>query len=84
MQWREEDEARSKFRLGIILRLQNRPKEADALQRDAFGIRKELRGQAKVWEGREYTDRDDMELFDKEVTIWHGRTSGIWSNGDMW
>jgi hypothetical protein len=85
MQWREEDVARSKFRLSLVLRATNRPVEAEVVKAEALKMR-------EVWADalpdlaskKEYTDKDDMEIFDFSVTLWHGRTTGIWSDGTHW
>lgn len=79
MQWRMEDVVRTKFRLSIILRTQNRPVEASATREEIHEYIKNIRLTAG-----EYTDEDDMKLLDFEVSIFHGRTTGVWSNGKFW
>ena len=84
MLWREEDEARTKFRLSIVLRLQSRRVESEKLRKEALEIYRKSSANIDTPATREYTDKDDMELFDKSVTLWHGRTTGPWSRGDSW
>jgi len=85
LQWREEDIGRSKFRLSLVLRATNRPIEAETMRTEALKTREawatalpDLRTE------KEYTDKDDMAMFDFSVTLWHGRTTGIWSDGTRW
>lgn len=84
MLWREEDEARTKFRLSVVLRLQSRPTESERLRKEALEWYGKSSANIDTTITRKYTDKDDMELFDKGVTLWHGRTTGPWSRGDMW
>ncbi|CAI6332469.1 unnamed protein product [Periconia digitata] len=85
VQWRNEDLARSQYRLGLVLASMNRPSEAQRMLEEA----RELQ---KTW----YDDLPEkfkesdvgqdvaMEGFDFGVTLWHGRTTGIFSNGTYW
>jgi len=83
--WREEDVARTTFRLAIVLRAQKRPSEAEKLRQEALKMLASCSSTAQdLRTQREYTDKDDMELFDNSVTLWHGRTTGIWSAGTFW
>ncbi|PMD52524.1 pfs domain-containing protein [Hyaloscypha bicolor E] len=85
LQWREEDLARTRFRLAVVLRAQGRPSEASRLCGQAKDERKKWESEMVDMIGqREFTDRDDMELFDFGVTLWHGRTTGKWSDGTHW
>ena len=81
MQWREDDVIRTKFRLSIVLRAQNRPGEAATVRAE---IAKAIEDMRSATEKQEFTDKDDMELLDFGVSIFHGRTAGIWSNGTFW
>lgn len=77
--------ARTKFRLAIVLRAQKRPTEAEKVRQEALKMLVSCSSTARDSETqREYTDKDDMELFDRSVTLWHGRTTGIWSAGVFW
>lgn len=81
MQWRNEDVLRTRFRLSIVLRAQSRPMEASTLRQE---IAKNLEDIRLAFGKQVYTDEDDMKLLDFGVTIFHGRTAGIWSNGTLW
>ncbi|KAG8405172.1 hypothetical protein J3458_021849 [Metarhizium acridum] len=83
MAWRDEDILRTKFRLLLVL--QARKSEEGPIE--------EIHGEiaSSVKEARRslpalssYTDEDDMKLVDFGVSIFHGRTTGIWSNGIFW
>ena len=84
--WKSEDIARVKFRLSLVLRDQSRPTEADKFRKEAFEMR-------RCWEDQlpedevnltSKSDKTEMFLFDFGVTLWHGRTTGIWGNGEVW
>lgn len=80
--WRNEDIVRTKFRLSLVLRAQKKPEEASTILDEIADSLKEAR---RVSTAREkYTDEDDMKLLDLGVSIFHGRTAGIWSNGTFW
>lgn len=79
--WREEDIVRTKFRLSIVLRAQNRHVEAAGIRQDIDAYLSERRGPDTQ---KGYTDRDDMQLLDYGVTLCHGRTAGIWGTEDRW
>ncbi|KAI0855636.1 pfs domain-containing protein [Xylaria cubensis] len=78
--WREDDIVRVKFRLSIILRAKDLSSEADELLE---GIKDHIIGQRPANQ-TDFTDADDMALLDERVTLVHGRTAGIWSNGKVW
>jgi len=85
MQWREEDVSRSKFRLSLVLRATNRPGEAETVRTEALKMREAWAvALPDLQTKKEYTDKEDMEIFDFGVTLWHGRTTGIWSDGTYW
>ncbi len=85
LQWREEDVARTKFRLGVVLRAMSRPEEAAGWRTQALNARKAWEEQLPEFNrSAEYTDEDDMKLFDDGVVLHHGRTTGIWSDGTHW
>lgn len=93
MQWRTEDISRSKFRLSIVLRAQNRPSEAANLRQEALQEIQEVPGTTRErrpgggLKGDEHEDGDDklaMEWYDLNVALWHGRTTGSWSDGEHW
>lgn len=81
MQWRNEDIVRIKFRLSLVLGAQGRPEEASAIREEIASFLEDIR---PVSIRSDYTDEDDMKLLDFEVSIFHGRTAGIWSNGTFW
>ena len=72
---------RAKFRLSLVLRAQGKTAEADELRN---GIAKYIADMRPPQTDREFTDADDMALLDIGVTMDHGRTAGIWSNGELW
>lgn len=82
IQWRDEDVARTKFRLAIVLMLQNRSSECTQLIEEARDMREGSSSQPSVGFTTNPTERDEMKLFDIGVTICHGRTAGIWSPGE--
>ncbi|KAJ8131952.1 hypothetical protein O1611_g1670 [Lasiodiplodia mahajangana] len=79
--WREEDVTRVKFRLSVVLGLQNQP--AGAIE-----MFDEVKAQLDILRASPGTgklgDPKDMALLDANVSAVHGRTAGIWSNGTMW
>lgn len=79
--WREEDIVRTKFRLLLVLEEQSKLEESAEIR---TGIESYLAAQRLAGSKKGYTDADDAELLDYGVTLCHGRTTGIWSNGDMW
>ena len=84
LQWRAEDIARSTFRLSVLQKAQNRPTEAANLRKEAIGILKELDGEDISIDESEFSDEQLMEVFDNNVALWHGRTTGVWSDGIHW
>ena len=84
IQWREEDVARTKFRLSIILHKQNRPSEAARFRAEALEICHRLVQPLLHSLGSTPGDEDNMTPFDAGVTLWHGRTTGIWGNGRLY
>lgn len=87
MQWRQEDVARSKFRLSLVLQAQNRPSEAGILRREAQTALEDLASAStseKQGEPGDDQDKWEMERFDLMVALWHGRTTGLWSDGEHW
>ncbi|VUC26950.1 unnamed protein product [Clonostachys rosea] len=80
--WREEDIARAKFRLFLVLRAQNHLDEASQIFKEINQFIQELRASSLPKDS--YTDQDDMALLDTSVTITHGRTAGLWSAGEFW
>ncbi|KAH7322588.1 pfs domain-containing protein [Stachybotrys elegans] len=79
--WREEDIIRVKFRLSIVLRLGHHLAESETLMSQ---VAEYIKIQREKVSKAEFTDADDMAILDKGVTRCHGRTSGIWSNGEVW
>ncbi|TGJ79873.1 hypothetical protein E0Z10_g8889 [Xylaria hypoxylon] len=79
--WREEDIIRTKFRLSIVLRAQNRHVEAAEIRQDIDAYLSERRGPGTQ---KGYTDGDDMQILDYSITLCHGRTAGIWGTEDRW
>lgn len=77
---------RVKFRLYLVLKAQEKQKEAgEILQEMESYLVKRRSGLLKTEQRGEWTDKDDMELLDGDiVTLSHGRTCGIWSNGEFW
>ncbi|KAK0628901.1 pfs domain-containing protein [Bombardia bombarda] len=83
--WRQEDITRIKFRLSVVLAAQNRQKEARTLRAECNQSLESLVGAAAAGAGlEEATDESVMALLDAAVTMIHGRTAGIWSNGVRW
>ncbi|KAL1868436.1 hypothetical protein VTK73DRAFT_3675 [Phialemonium thermophilum] len=78
--WVEDDIVRVKFRLSIVLRAQERLEEADKVLDDI----KNHVGRLRPSGSTDFTDADDMALLDWRVTLDHGRTAGMWSNGKYW
>lgn len=64
----------------------NRPGEAADWRNQALTARKAWEKLLPEFKGsdHEYTDEDDMKLFDDGVILHHGRTTGIWSDGTHW
>ena len=88
-QWRAEDIARAKYRLSLLLRRQNKPREAATYEQQADILRSEqismLHGTDGPESNSEKLDEETkMALFDLGVSCWHGRTAGIWKAGDYW
>lgn len=79
---------RSKFRLSIVLRAQDKVEEAVAVHDEIADHLERLRAAAPKSDAAEpppkFTDQDDMKLLDFEVSFFHGRTAGKWSNGKYW
>jgi len=82
LQWRDEDVVRAKFRLSLVLRAQEKLEEASAIQEEIASSLENIRSPVSV--PSNYTNEDDMKLLDFVVSIFHGRTAGIWSNGRFW
>lgn len=77
--------ARTRFRLAVVLRAQGRPSEASRLCIQAKDERKKWESEMEDrTRQQELTDKIEMELFDFGVTLWHGRTTGKWSDGTHW
>lgn len=70
MEWRNGNVTRTKFRLSILLRAQNRPGEASPMREEIARILEDIR-LAFGWP--EYRDEDDMKLLGFEVSIFRGR-----------
>jgi hypothetical protein len=81
MQWQNEDIVRTKFRLSLVVRARERPEEASTILEE---IASSLEAIRPVSIQSTYTDEDDMKLLDFGISIFHGRTAGIWSNGTFW
>ena len=81
MQWRNEDIVRTKFRLSLVLRARERLEEASTILEEIASALETIRSESPQLA---YTDADDMKLLDFGVSIYHGRTAGIWSNGTFW
>ncbi|KAJ8131313.1 hypothetical protein O1611_g2311 [Lasiodiplodia mahajangana] len=79
--WREEDVMRVRFRLVIVLRKQNRPREADKISIEVDTYLQELRTAA---DDATLDDESLMAILDANVTISHGRTAGMWNDGTNW
>lgn len=85
IQWRNEDVARTRFRLSLVLQAMSRPSEAEIMKAEAMKMREEWEDALRDLRSKKQTsDKDEMELFDFGVTLWHGRTTGIWSDGLHW
>ena len=81
-EWREEDVARTKLRLSRILQAQGKPTDANNLSAQAEEYLFRRRPTVKL--GKGWTDHKFMELLDSDISLSHGRTTGIWSNGVEW
>jgi hypothetical protein len=82
-EWRVADVMRVKFRLYTVLKAQGRLDEAGELLAEMEDYLVNRRG--NLPKGKQWTDKEDMELLDGDiVTLDHGRTAGIWSNGEFW
>lgn len=79
MAWRDEDVLRTVFRLLLVLQEQKEENEATEIHDEISPAIQELRQPLAVLSS--YTDEDDMKLLDFGMSIFHGRTTGIWSNG---
>lgn len=88
LQWRAEDVARAQYRLSLLLRRQNRPREATQYEEKANSLREEYTAmlpKKSTPPTQEPMDEEaKMALFDSDVSCWHGRTAGIWRAGDYW
>lgn len=72
---------RTKFRLSLVLQAQKRAEEASAILEEIASSLEAIRPESTQLA---YSDEDDMKLLDFGVSIFHGRTAGIWSNGTFW
>ena len=81
MMWCEEDIVRTKFRLFLVQRAQNRVLEALAIKESIAETLREIRPMPNL---SVFTDEDDMKLLDYNVSLFHGRTAGIWGNKESW
>ncbi|KAI1130879.1 hypothetical protein F5Y10DRAFT_262820 [Nemania abortiva] len=82
-EWRIQDVMRVKFRLYLVIKAQGKHGEATHVFDEMKGYLTKRRGD--VSEGDKWSDKDIMELLDGDiVTLDHGRTCGIWSNGVYW
>ena len=81
MIWREEDIVRTKLRLFLVQRAQNRAEEASAMRESIAESLAKIRPLPDL---PVFTDEDDMKLLDFNVSMFHGRTAGIWGNGESW
>jgi hypothetical protein len=83
-EWREADVYRVKYRLFLVLELQGRQTEANQVWaeiQEYLSTRMGETGEALLLRSR----RDIAEVLDGDiVTLDHGRTTGIWSNGTYW
>ncbi|KAK2593959.1 hypothetical protein QQS21_008318 [Conoideocrella luteorostrata] len=80
--WRDEDVTRTKFRLLLVLQAQKSEEGVTQIRDEVAPAIQEARRSFPVQSS--YTDEDDMKLLDFGVSIFHGRTTGIWSNGIFW
>ncbi|KAJ2970068.1 hypothetical protein NQ176_g8358 [Zarea fungicola] len=63
----------------LVLQEQKEENEATEIHDEISPAIQELRQPLAVLSS--YTDEDDMKLLDFGMSIFHGRTTGIWSNG---
>ncbi|KAK3376204.1 hypothetical protein B0T24DRAFT_618221 [Lasiosphaeria ovina] len=87
MQWRKEDVARSKLRLAILLLGQARSGWALNLREALYAILgvDGVHGKPEIMGvGVDGLNRGLMGWFDLNVALWHGRTTGPWSDGEHW
>ena len=84
IQWRIEDVARTQFRLAIVLEEQNRPTGAAAFRAKVLQACEELPHILPRTEGATRELGKDLTRFDSGVSLWHGRTTGIWGNGRLY
>ena len=82
--WREEDVMRVKFRMAVVLRAKGGGEAEEEGEKMRREVARYLADKRPLEVGKEFTDADDMELLDVGVTLEHGRTAGIWSNGELW
>ncbi|KAI0101705.1 hypothetical protein GGR51DRAFT_563166 [Nemania sp. FL0031] len=83
-EWRVQDVTRVKFRLYLVLKAQGKQDEAGEILKEMNAYLVQRRGDLPAGT-KEWTDKDDMGLLDGDiVTLDHGRTCGIWSNGQFW
>ncbi|ETS78887.1 hypothetical protein PFICI_08740 [Pestalotiopsis fici W106-1] len=75
--WRQADIGRVQLRLSTILKTQNRTGEAKRLQLDA------VQSLGHTSQVGEKTDAVLLKELDYLVALSHGRTTGIWSNGNF-
>lgn len=83
IQWRVEDMARVKFRLSLVLKALGKSEDAVGIRDEALKMRKEFEDQLPDMAAPQ-SDQAEMELFDRTVCLWHGRTTGMWSDGENW
>lgn len=85
VQWRQEDVSRLKFRLYLVLKAQSRPTEGTKFKKEVMLTLKEQEDSLAGSSLTEQTaDREIMELLDSSVSLFHGRTTGAWSDGEYW
>lgn len=74
---------RVKFRLYLVLKMQERVEEASEVRREMQSYLDKIMG--RLQHGAEGNDKEIMEILDSDiVSLDHGRTAGIWSNGELW
>ncbi len=79
-----EDILRTKFRLSLVLLAAGEERGASERRQKIEASIESLRSEESPSDHEPYTDEDDMKLLDFGVSIFHGRTAGIWSDGKHW